>query len=80
MRKVQKRCLRKEGEMVMETISLNGAWQVWGGSETDASLTVPRLTAEVPGCALLDLSRHGYLPEDLYFGKNILETEKYEEY
>ena len=38
------------------------------------------LKAEVPGCVQLDLSRCGYLPEDLYMGENIKLAEKFESY
>lgn len=36
------------------------------------------INASVPGNLELDLSRAGKLPEDIYFGTNILETQKYE--
>ena len=38
----------------------------------------PVIDAKVPGNFELDLSRAGVLPEDLYFGTNILEVQKYE--
>ena len=62
----------------MTTISLNGIWNLRGrkeGKDSDEMLT---LSAQVPGCVQLDLSREGYLPADLYMGENIKETEKYE--
>lgn len=62
----------------METISLNGTWQLRGKRQEGKPLDELLLQATVPGCVQLDLSRAGYLPEDLYLGKNILETEKYE--
>lgn len=64
----------------METVSLNGTWQLRGRrqeGEPSAELT---LTAKVPGCVQLDLSREGYLPEDLYLGENIKEAEKFEDW
>ena len=38
------------------------------------------LTAKVPGCVQLDMSRAGILPADLLVGANIVETEKYEDH
>ena len=64
----------------MKTISLNGIWKLSGKLEYDASAEKTELEARVPGCVQLDLSRSGYLPEDLYMGMNITETEKYEDY
>lgn len=64
----------------MEMITLNGIWQLLGRrqeGEPSAELT---LTAKVPGCVQLDLSKAGYLPADLFMGENILETQKYEDY
>ena len=63
----------------MKKILLNGEWSLKGrrqGSE-DEYIT---LTASVPGMVQLDMSRAGILPEDLYYGENIKETEKYEDY
>ncbi len=64
----------------MQTISLNGTWSLRGQREEAADKRPLSLEATVPGCVQLDLSRAGYLPEDLYMGKNILETEKFEDY
>ena len=62
----------------MKKFSLNGEWRLSGRDLCgDDKIT---LTGCVPGCVQLDLSREGYLPEDLYMGLNILETEKYETY
>ncbi|MBR2353596.1 MAG: hypothetical protein IKA76_03745 [Clostridia bacterium] len=64
----------------MITQSLNGIWHLRGkrqGIEEDPLLN---LSATVPGCVQLDLSREGYLPADLYMGENILETERFEDY
>ena len=61
----------------MTTISLNGIWDLRGRGEGlgGGMLT---LKAEVPGCVQLDLSREGYLPEDLFYAENIKLAEKYE--
>ena len=64
----------------MKTISLNGTWQLYGQREEAADKKPLSLTATVPGCVQLDLSREGYLPADLYMGNNILEAEKFEDY
>ena len=63
----------------MKTFSLNGTWRLRGQNEVSKSDAVS-LDAIVPGCVQLDLSRNGLLPEDLFLGMNIRETEKYEEY
>lgn len=63
----------------MKTITLNGEWKLSGKpQESDEKPII--LKAEVPGCVQLDLSRAGYLPEDLYLGENIKETEKFEDW
>lgn len=62
----------------MKTVSLNGTWQLCGKPQEGNGAERLHLEATVPGCVQLDLSRAGYLPEDLYMGENILETEKYE--
>ena len=64
----------------MKTISLDGKWSLRGKRQENADGEWIKLTAEVPGCAALDLSREGYLPSDLYMGMNITELEKYEDY
>ena len=64
---------------IMQRISLNGKWQLRGKPELRDCEPI-MLDAEVPGCAQLDMSRAGILPEDLFFGENIRETEKYEDY
>ena len=63
----------------MKTVSLCGEWSLKGRKENAAGELLT-LTANVPGCVDLDLSRADYLPEDLYMGENILQTEKYEGY
>ena len=62
----------------MKSISLNGIWQIKGKSEFPYDTESVTLNGKVPGCVQLDLSENGYLPKDLYMGKNILEAEKYE--
>lgn len=64
----------------MKTISLNGKWSLRGQRQGKGGEGALTLSATVPGCVQLDLSREGYLPEDLYMGENIKETEKYEDY
>ena len=62
----------------MKTISLNGIWQLRGRDQSSNGDDVISLSATVPGCVQLDLSREGYLPEDLFMGENIIEAEKFE--
>lgn len=61
----------------MKTISLNGTWKLSGKRE---QFDEPKINLEgaVPGCVQLDLSRQGFLPEDLFMGENILKAEEYE--
>ena len=61
----------------MDILSLNGIWKLRGKPNNDTGNEI-LLDAYVPGCVQLDLSRAGYLPEDLYMGLNILQTQKYE--
>jgi hypothetical protein len=63
----------------MKTINLNGEWRL-SGKQQESEDEPLVLKAEVPGCVQLDLSREGYLPEDLYLGENIKETEKFEDW
>lgn len=63
----------------MKTYSLNGEWKLCGKEQEKADGFI-ELTATVPGEVQLDLSAAGLLPEDLFFGKNICTTEKYEGY
>ena len=63
----------------MKTITLNGEWRL-SGKQQESEDEPLVLKAEVPGCVQLDLSREGYLPEDLYLGENIKETEKFEDW
>lgn len=64
----------------MKTLSLNGNWSLKGRPETDKLSDMISLVATVPGCVQLDLSREGFLPEDLFMGENIKEAEKFEGY
>ncbi len=64
----------------MENIVLNGTWSLKGKSQSSQVENIISIDAQVPGCVQLDLSKAGYLPEDLFMGENILEAEKYEEY
>lgn len=64
----------------MKTILLNGAWQLRGKKQELDNAEILSLTANVPGYVALDLSENGYLPKDLYMGKNITEAEKYDDY
>ena len=71
---------------------LNGEWTLYYGPEgvspegfgeaitnggADAGALL-KIAAAVPGNVELDLSKAGILPEDLYFGENLLLAEKYE--
>ena len=63
----------------MKTISLNGIWQLSGKPQEEDTERIT-LSAEVPGCVQLDLSREGYLPKDLFKGTNLRQSEKYEDW
>lgn len=62
----------------MKILSLNGTWQLTGKPQCGGALL--SLTATVPGCVQLDLSKAGFLPEDLFLGMNITQTEQFEDY
>lgn len=64
----------------MKTISLNGTWQLRGKNQLEDDGEIISIPATVPGCVQLDLSKNGYLPEDLYMGFNVTKTEEYEDY
>ena len=64
----------------MKTINLSGIWQLKGRQQEGGTGEMLSLQAQVPGCVQLDLSKAGYLPEDLYLGENIREAEKFEEW
>jgi beta-mannosidase len=69
----------------MHTITLNGAWRLWGYPESTSPVRNPAdldaaqaIPATVPGNVELDLVRHGVLPEELYAGDNIHLVRQYE--
>ncbi len=70
-------------------ISLNGTWKLYYFPQGKFHITSPDLLnthgltpleATVPGETALDLSRHGILPADLFFGENIKTLKPYELY
>ena len=64
----------------METMLLNGEWKLTGSRQGSCADEKVTLSATVPGCVQLDLSKVGYLPGDLYMGENIRQTERYEDW
>lgn len=71
----------------MHQYSLNGKWKLYFCKQGSQSIENPNdllyknisvIEADVPGNVELDLSKAGYLPDDLYKGENILEVQKYE--
>ena len=64
----------------MQSISLNGIWKISGKLQNADEAEVIVTSGKVPGCVQLDLSEQGYLPHDIYMGKNIILAEKYEDY
>ena len=69
--------------------SLNGNWNLYYYEEGTKTITTPAeletaglkpILASVPGNVELDLSRAGVLPEDLFFGENIVAAQEYETY
>ena len=64
----------------MNTVSLNGVWEIKGKRQGSVNSEVISFCGKVPGCVQLDLSAAGYLPSDLYMGENIKEAEKFEDY
>lgn len=73
----------------MKNYSLNGNWDLYFfpqgskdiNSPADLKLAdITKITATVPGNFELDLSKAGYLPEDLYMGTNIEKVQDYELY
>ena len=72
--------LANSGGEDLKTIFLDGKWRICGKHEYDSDAPIISMDGTVPGCVQLDLAENGYLPRDLYMGKNILETEKYEPY
>lgn len=63
----------------MNTISLNGLWELTGYAAPDAAPSLS-LTAHVPGTVAEELSAAGLLPADLYYADNVCQLEKYEGY
>src|SRR5579872_2300761 len=70
-------------------ISLNGTWKLFyfrqgkyqiSGPDQLKSHGLTPIEAIVPGETPLDLSRHGVLPADLFFGENIKKMKPYELY
>jgi len=73
----------------MKTYSLNGNWDLYFYEQGSKDIKVPadlktadvsKITATVPGNFELDLSREGFLPEDLYMGTNIEKVQDFELY
>ena len=71
----------------MKTYSLNGNWDLYFFEQDSKDIKVPadlkladvtKITATVPGNVELDLSKAGFLPEDLYMGTNIEKVQDYE--
>lgn len=70
-------------------MNLNGKWKLYYyeyGKESIMSpdklvnANIPSIVANVPGNVELDLSAARILPEDLFYGENILEAENFEKY
>ena len=68
---------------------LDGVWNLYYAEQGTSKVErpsdlpesgIPHVKATVPGNVELDLSKAGVLPEDLFYGLNILEAEKYETY
>ena len=68
---------------------LDGVWDLYYAEQDSFKVEhpsdlpqsgIPCVKATVPGNVELDLSKAGILPEDLFYGLNILEAEKYETY
>ena len=64
----------------MKQISLNGTWRLRGADMTGRSEEKIDLVATVPSMAQVTLMEAGILPEDIYMGQNIIETERYENF
>ncbi len=71
----------------MKTYSLNGNWDLYFFEQGSKDIKtpddlqnadIPKISATVPGNVELDLSKAGYLPEDLYMGTNIEKVQDYE--
>lgn len=71
----------------MKKVNLNGKWKLYFYNQLEKDIKNPlelsgekRIECTVPGNVELDLSAAGLLPEDLYFGSNMKECEKFETY
>ena len=73
----------------MKSYSLNGNWDLYFFEQGSKDIKAPadlktadvtKITATVPGNVELDLSKAGFLPEDLYMGTNIEKVQDYELY
>ena len=70
----------------MNIKSLNGEWKLYYFNQLEYNPESPSglgkicepIGCTVPGNVELDLSRQGVLPEDLYYGMNMKQCEKYE--
>ena len=71
----------------MKNYSLNGTWDLYFFEQGSKDIKVPadlknadipKISATVPGNVELDLSKAGFLPEDLYMGTNIEKVQDYE--
>jgi beta-mannosidase len=67
--------------------NLNGVWKLYyfpqgkyPGTKPENLNKLEGIPAEVPGNVELDLAKAGELPENLYFGENILSLKPYETY
>lgn len=70
-------------------MNLNGTWKLYycpqgtykiNAVSELAGAGIPAIHCTVPGNVELDLSAAGILPEDLFYGENVLQAEKYELY
>jgi len=64
----------------MRVYNLDGEWELSFREQDGENKDFTKVSAIVPGNTELDLSRAHFLPEDLYFGSNILECRKCEGY
>lgn len=71
----------------MKRLNLNGEWKLYFYNQLKKDVKNPAglsdekcIKCTVPGNTELDLSSAGLLPDDLYFGNNMKECEKFETY
>jgi len=71
----------------MKKTLLSGEWKLYFFEQTTGKEASPEILGgkqaipcTVPGNVELDMAKSNLIPEDLYMGMNILETEKYERY